>query len=372
MESHRQIEEQASRLLAKRDTGAWSESDQAQLESWMGETTAHRVAVLRLEAAWDEARRLKAAAAGLRPGMVPPRGAWRQTPFFDQGNEGVGRGPVPLGLRKWWLPSANGRWRARALAAAAAILLAVIGGYFLLTTSVLNRGRFVTAVGQVASVSLPDGSTMTLNTDSEVRLRYDRNERRVDLERGEAFFDDVKDPHRPFVVHVGDKRVVAVGTAFSVGRDNSDVRVVVIQGQVRLEDSRVDSMRTAQVEGEEALRGGGREPHAAVTAVLLKPGAVARATGSDFLVQNMSLAQAEQDLSWRSGYLTFQDTTLADAVDQLNRYNSHKIVITDSTVAAIRISGTFRPTDYAAFVHLLQKAYSIHAATTEGETSLRK
>src|SRR6185312_16477095 len=114
VERHRQIEEQAARLLAKRDSGAWSPADQAQLESWMGETTAHRVAVLRLEAAWDEARRLRAAAAGLRPGTVPQPGAWRQTPFFDHGNRRVRRLLTSVGLSKWQPGGPRRRWRLRA------------------------------------------------------------------------------------------------------------------------------------------------------------------------------------------------------------------------------------------------------------------
>lgn len=367
MESHRQIEEHAARLLAKRDSGAWSGADQAQLESWMGESTAHRVAVLRLEAAWDEARRLKAVAAGLRPGTVPPPGAWRQTPFFGHGKGSVGRllTSVGLGAR-----DPERRWRVRALPVAAAILLAAIGSCFILVMATLDRGRYTTSVGQVASVRLPDGSTMTLNTDSEARIRYSRTERRVDLARGEAFFDDIRDPRRPFVVYAGDKRVVAVGTAFSVSMDNRDIRVVVIQGQVRFQDSKPP---TPTARGESTPRAGGMEaPLAQSTNVLLNADTIARAAGSDLLVQNISTTQAEQVLSWRKGYLTFDDTTLADAIDQFNRYNKHKIFIADPAAAAIRISGTFRPTDYEAFVHLLQDGYSIRAATIEGQTRLEK
>lgn len=368
MESHRQIEEHAARLLAKRDSGAWTQADQAQLESWMGETTAHRVAVLRLEAAWDEARRLKAVAAGLRPGTVPPPGAWRRGPFFGRDHHRVRRLLTSVSFRRPGAP--DRRWRVRTLPAAAAILLAMIGGCFILLTAVWHRGRYTTSVGQVASVRLPDGSTMTLNTDSEARIKYSQVERRVDLARGEAFFDDIKDPRRPFVVYAGDKRVVAVGTAFSVSMDNHDVRVVVIQGQVRFQDSKPASTPTRH---EPALPAGGMaSPPAQSTDVLLNADTIARAAGSDLLVQNISITQAEQVLSWRKGYLTFHDTSLVDAIDQLNRYNRHKIIIADPTVGAIRISGTFRPTDYEAFVHLLQEGYSIRAATTEGQTSLGK
>lgn len=371
VESHRQIEEQAARLLARRDSGAWSPADQAELERWMGETTAHRVAVLRLEAAWDEARRLKAVAAGLRPGTVPPPGAWRQTPFFDHGNGRVRRLLTSgiFGKRRTGDP--GGRRRVHALAAAAAILLAMIGACFILVTAVSDRGRYTTSVGQVASVRLPDGSTMTLNTDSEARVRYSRGERRVDLARGEAFFDDIRDPRRPFVVYVDDKRVVAVGTAFSVSMDHHDIRVVVIQGQVRFQDSKPAS--TPMVHGVPAPHAGGMEsPPTQFTDVLLHADTIARAAGGDLLVQNISTTQAEQVLSWRKGYLTFHETTLADAIDQLNRYNRHKIVIADPAAGAIRISGTFRPTDYEAFVHLLQEAYSIPAATSQDQTRLGK
>jgi transmembrane sensor len=371
VESHRQIEEHAARLLAKRDSGSWGQADQAQLESWMGQTTAHRVAVLRLEAAWDEARRLKAVAAGLRPGTVPPPGAWRQTPFFGHGNRRVRRLLTSVSFRKWPAGDRRRRWRMRALPAVAAILLAMIGGSFILATAALDRGRYTTSIGQVASVRLPDGSTMTLNTDSEARIKYSRAERRVDLARGEAFFDDIKDPRRPFVVYAGDKRVVAVGTAFAVSMDNHDIRVVVIQGRVRFQDSKTAATPTAH--GEPAPRAGGMEsPPAQSTDVLLNADTIARAAGGDLLVQNISITQAEQVLSWRKGFLTFHDTTLVDAIEQLNRYNRHKIIIADPTVAVIRISGTFRPTDYEAFVHLLQEAYSIRAATTEDQTRLGK
>jgi transmembrane sensor len=371
MESHRQIEEQAARLLAKRDGGAWTQADQAQLESWMGQATAHRVAVLRLEAAWEEARRLKAVAAGLRPGMVPPPGAWRQPPFFGNGDRKAERLLPPVRFRTRWTEDRGWRWRVRTLPAGAAILLALIGGCFILATVVLDRGRYTTSVGQVASVRLPDGSMMTLNTDSEARIKYEPAERRVDLARGEAFFDDVKDPRRPFVVYVGDKRVMAVGTAFSVSMNDNDIRVVVIQGQVRLQDSKPVARPAAHAEP--AAHAGRMElPPAQSTDVLLDADTIARAAGADLLVQRISTMQAEQVLSWRKGYLTFHDTALADAIDQINRYNKHKIIIADPAAAAIRISGTFRPTDYEAFVHLLQEAYSIPATTSEEQTRLGK
>ena len=375
MESHKQIEERAARFLAKRDSGVWTESDQADFQIWIRAATAHRVAVLRLESAWEEARRLKAIAAGLQPGTVPPPGAWRHTYFFGHRIDAIGR--LLSSVSPTRLRVTDRRWRRRdhRLGMVAAILLAIVGGYYLSTTSLFGRGRYSTSVGQIASVRLQDGSVMTLNTNSEVRVKFSDNARRIDLERGEAFFQDVKDPNRPFVVYAGDKRVVAVGTAFSVNVGADDLRVIVIQGAVRLEQSSNEPARPGSAEARATppeRADGSAAPGAGAAAVLLRADMVARATGADLLVQNISLAEAEQALSWRRGYLTFHETTLADAVNQFNGYNSHKMTVSDPGLAGIRISGTFRPTDYQAFVHLLQEAYSIQATPVGNETRLGK
>jgi transmembrane sensor len=217
-------------------------------------------------------------------------------------------------------------------------------------------------VGEVASVPLRDGSNITLNTASTVRVELTPAERRIELERGEAFFVVAKDQNRPFVVQAGRKRVVAVGTQFSVRRDGDELRVIVTEGTVRLE-----SARPLHVKGGDAQDSiGSASPELA----RLSAGAVARATDGDVLVQEKSIREAEEALTWRAGYLTFHETTLAEAVEDFNRYNMHKIVIEDPRVAAIRISGTFRPTNYAAFIRLLHDGFSINAKNLDEETAL--
>jgi transmembrane sensor len=113
-------------------------------------------------------------------------------------------------------------------------------------------------------------------------------------------------------------------------------------------------------------------PEAEVSGTALTAGTIAHASDGDVLVQKTSLPQAEEILSWRLGYLTFRETSLAEAVEEFNRYNTHKIAIADPQVASIRISGTFRPTNYEAFVRLLEEGFSIHARSTEEGTTLTK
>jgi transmembrane sensor len=209
---------------------------------------------------------------------------------------------------------------------------------------------------------LKDGSNITLNTASAVRVDLTPAERHVDLERGEAFFVVAKDPSRPFVVKAGNKRIVAVGTQFSVRRDGDDVRVVVTEGTVRLETVSRNRLR----EPAPGIQPGPSISDFAPVAAAM----IARATGGDLLVQNSSMAEVEAALSWRNGYLTFHETTLTEAVEEFNRYNTQKISIEDPLVGAIRISGTFRPTNHEAFVRLLQEAYGIRAQSRDGGVAL--
>ena len=359
MESHELIEEQAAEYLAKRDSGEWTDADQVELEHWMAESTAHRVALLRLEGVWDEARRLKALTAGLQRGAVPSPGQWQQSPFFDsdseastqQGVNGLPPATPPVS------PPENhpGVRKVRVYAVAATLLMAL--GVGLYVASNLTGERYRTPVGGIAQVPLGDGSHITLNTATQLRVELTPRERHVRLDDGEAFFEVAHDSTRPFVVQVGDKRVIAVGTQFSVRRNGADIRVVVTEGKVRIED------RTATPQG----AGDG-----AAGAVFVTPGGIASAGDEGIVVQKSGLAEAEEDLSWRQGYLTFHDTSLADAVAEFNRYNLHKIAIEDPSVAAIRISGTFRALNYEAFVRVLDNGFAIHAKTAGDLTTLTK
>jgi transmembrane sensor len=321
-----EIEERAAEFLAKRDGDAWTEADQAALSEWLDASTAHRVAFLRLDAAWKHANRLKALAPSLMPAMLA---AAREGSHASE-SSGVTNLERPAPATRSWK-------RAPYRALAASLILALSVGWYLWP---VGGPSYSTGVGGVESVPLADGSKVTLNTDSEIRVTETPTERRVMLVRGEAFFEVAKDPTRPFIVSAGQRRVIAVGTKFSVLREADEVRVVVTEGGVRFEKN----------------GGGPPQPVASLAA-----GAVARASDAGTLVQEKPLPEAEEILSWRSGYLVFRDTTLADAVAEFNRYNEQKLVIEDPALAAIHIGGNFRSTNVDAFVRLLEQGFPIHA-----------
>lgn len=339
MESSRKIEEIAAAWLLKRDGGTWSHEDQGQLIAWLDSATENRVAFLRLEAAWDEMNRLQALGAGLPARTVPTPDELRQLPGWAD-SERSGRGVASE--RGAFFSTRRVRNGMRLLAVAASLVVLALGILYM-AGPFFAGDSYSTPVGAVTSVPLRDGSSITLNTASEVRVQLTEKERLIDLARGEAFFEVAKDPARPFIVQAADKRVIAVGTKFSVRRDEDDVRVVVTEGVVRLE-SNAGSTRVLPAEGE-----------------MLSAGSVARATAGDTLVQRASLPRAEELLSWRSGYLVFDETALADAIAEFNRYNERKIVIRDPRIAAMRLTGKFRSNNFEAFVRLLEESFPIRS-----------
>jgi transmembrane sensor len=337
MESTKQIEAAAAAWLIRRDSQEWSSSDQVALEAWFNASTLHRVAFLRLELTWEETGRLKALAAGVRTGSPPPPGQWNLTPFFGQSDAD----PAPVQPPK---KESYRTGRGFRFALAASVLFAIVGGLYVYQAGILTGDRYTTPVGAIESVSITDGSKVTLNTDSQIRVSLTDTERRIELKHGEAFFEVAHDARRPFIVRVGNKRVIAVGTKFSVRRDgNDDIQVVVTEGKVRIE-----SAREAPSPGEGSTAN-----------TFLTPGAIARASDVGVLVQRKTLPEAEEQLSWRAGILQFRNQTLADAIAEFNRYNSRKLVIDDPSIAALTIEGNFRANNVDAFARLLETGYPI-------------
>lgn len=395
MESSREIEERAGAWLAKRESGNWSAEDEARFTQWLNASTANRVAFLRQEGAWEHALRLQALRGHTPPGTVPSPEEWRLVPFVSGGAAHpdshdvrasfVGtngdreeqssaadthefQSPEPGAGAVASAALSRRRWLRGVLAAS--LVLAAAGT---VTWYPSTRGPYYhTPVGGLASVPMKDGSTVTLNTDSAIRLAVTETERRVQLERGEAFFEVAKDPSRPFVVVAGEKRVVAVGTKFSVRRVDDDLRVFVTEGKVRFEDdSLVASPAVPSSRDSGAIPDAGTVvPPDDRNAMLLTAGTIARAGDSGVVVQEKPLAEIEDYLSWRSGYVTFRDVPLADAIAEFNRYNEQKIFIESPAVAAIRFSGKVRPTSFEGFVRLLEDAFPIRAEHVNGRIVL--
>jgi transmembrane sensor len=340
--SNTEIEVAAAAWFAKREAEGWTPEHESELAAWLEQSTAHRIAFLRVCEAWKRFGELDSLTMDRAPGEIPDRGAWVWH-SLPQGSRRswIGerlknhKGPPPETLRtaavapRAW---SHRIWRS----AAAAMALVVLAAVGLTSWYVAHQGTsYRTELGQVRSVPLEDGSHVTLDTASRIEVAVGANERRIDLIHGDAYFEVAKDPMRPFVVSVDRARVVAVGTQFYVERDDDGLMVLVTEGKIRLE-------RPAESPQEVAA------------------GSAARVDASEVRVSHPTEMEVEETLGWRNGYLLFRDTSLVEAVAKFNRYTHKKMLIGDPGIAGIRIGGHFRLDDVQGFLWLLKSAFPIN------------
>jgi transmembrane sensor len=212
---------------------------------------------------------------------------------------------------------------------------------------------YKTAVGEQRTVTLADGSKVTLNTGTEIVVDYSTRARLVRLVRGQALFDVAHAADRPFSVVVAGRKVTALGTLFEVRLDKDRLRVTLLRGRVRVdEQSAVDAAATKMP-----------------APTFLAPGEqFSSATGLAPVVQSVDV---EQQLLWRQSLVEFDDAPIGDAIAELNRYSASPIVVRDPRVADMRISGIVKTGDADAFTALVGAMLPVAARKNErGEVEL--
>jgi transmembrane sensor len=219
---------------------------------------------------------------------------------------------------------------------------------------------YQTAAGERRTITLADGSVVTMDANSRLRVSLRGGSRALDLLQGQARFDVAHDKTRPFTVHAGDKTVVATGTSFNVDLLGANVVVTLIEGRVSiLQDAGSSSSAPFRAS----------PPGPVVAKLVAGEQLIASQNASDrpvavtppVVVAKASIAQA---LSWQSGQLVFEDEPLSAVVERVDRYTAHPVVA-DGRAAALRVSGVFNAGDLTTFVDAMQRALPVTAETTD-------
>lgn len=303
-ETAAEVEEAATHWLWRRESGDWDAQAEAALAAWLSVSPARQGAFLRAEAAFATLDRLN----GRAPAVSAPA-AFR--------------------------PSR------RVLIGGGLAIAASLAGVFVL----LKGQSYVSPPREIRSIALSDGSAATLNVATTLRVEMGGSERRVDLQRGEAFFQVHPDHKRPFVVAAGKLRVRAVGTAFSVTHDGDQSRVVVTEGVVETWWSDHPEARTRIVAGE---------------------GIEAR-NAAPIVKTALNDGGAERSVAWRVGRIDLNGETLDQAVAQFNRYNEVQIVVADPALRGRQLYGVFDARDPLAFARTTGTVLAVPVRRTDGE-----
>jgi transmembrane sensor len=176
-----------------------------------------------------------------------------------------------------------------------------------------------------------------INSDSLVRVDFSGAERRVFMDRGQALFKVAKDKARPFRVRAGSTEVVALGTEFDVRRSDDNVLVTVVEGQVAVAELASPQTQTL----------------AAAMPVRLAAGQQARVVSGAAPTVRLAV-DVRPAVAWVQQQILFERETLQDVIAEFNRYGTTQMVIQDSEIASLRISGTFNAYDLDSFVLYLE------------------
>jgi len=308
-ESSRYIDATAADWIARLDRGPLSQEESQALEAWLSGDARRRGALLRADALSLQSE----AARALGPDFDATQFAPAALP------KAVAQSPVSRRRMLAWTGAGG-------LAAASLAMLVV---------AVRPAAAITTGLGEVRLVTLDDGSTIVLNTQSSMRVRYSDSIRRVELLYGEAYFTVLPDGKRPFVVDLEGHPLRAARGTFRVRKlDDKPVDILVDQGAVSLGEAGTAGAVLMPAQTHLALPEAGPIP----------------------APQPIHADLVSRALAWREGRIAFEGEPLSEAAAEFARYSKTRIEIRDPALAQEPITGLFAASDPIGFSRAVASA----------------
>ncbi len=203
------------------------------------------------------------------------------------------------------------------MSAAAALMLLTIGVQQYPALWIQWEADYTTAAGVQREVILPDGSKATLNTDSAIAVDFEGTKRSVRLLKGEAYFDVVHDPSRPFNLAAAYSQVQVKGTAFSVRREEEEDVVSLERGRVEVNSLADPSNKIG-----------------------LEPGQAIIATASS--ISSARTVDGSVTFAWLKGQIVFHDRSFSSVLHELQRYYGPSVVRAGTGFDDVKVNGRYR------------------------------
>jgi transmembrane sensor len=310
-DTSRDIDQAASTWAARLDRGPLSPEGEEAFQAWLSGDPRSKGALLRAQAL-----------------SLMSESAQALGPSFD-----------PIAFEEPKQARLSGLSRRQALtwtgSAVAAASLVALGVGMPAAGAVISTER-----GEIRLAPLKDGSTVLLNTQTKIRVRYSKGERLVTLLKGEAYFSVARDEGRPFIVEVNGRRLSTAQAGFRVRKlDQDPVDVLVNQGQVDVVALNPAASNTWALQANTRLILSDTGRAAAEHPQPIGPEAVTR------------------ELAWREGKLAFEGETLKQAADTFARYSDTRIRIQDPGLAREPVTGLFAANDPVGFSGAIARVF---------------
>lgn len=364
-------QEAAHWILLLEDTPKLSSKQIAELNDWVATSDVHRQCLESMAESWSEMDLLSKV---MQPQEMKTPSSFSKTLsyFFT---------PIVAVYSLLLVALKQSKHLLRPLVAAPVLICTLVAVMYVIQPIQKSKTLvFSTSIGEHKSHIMPDGSTLWLNSSTQIEVHYSDDFRRVKLLNGEAHFEVAKDKTRPFEVYANDRLVRAIGTAFSVHKLNDKIEVIVSEGTVEL--AVVDNTLimipddfegiddTVDAENEHA----DKTANTAQTKVLPTPAKVKQVLGRLSAGQRISISVAQENvsdvteldtsevtrsLSWKQGKLVFAGESLEDVIQEITRHTEVKIEMLDPQLKSMRIGGQFQVGETDTLFHVLESGFGI-------------
>ena len=189
--------------------------------------------------------------------------------------------------------------------------------------------------GQRAQITLPDGTSVWVNSGSTITYPSTFGDERTVLLHGEAYFDVAKDESHPFIVQAGNRQVKALGTEFNVRcYTPTTLDVSLYEGSVRVYQPSKEAQGTILTPHQQLIIAGN---------------------------QQKILAVDQDDILWRDGIISFKSASMQEVAERLHQYYHVDIIIKNDDIAKQEYTGKFRLHDgVTSILQLISKVYPFH------------
>lgn len=371
----------AATWVARRHNGLTA-AGEAELQDWLAADPRHAEAFADMDSTFGHVRQLPdhdvaSLKAGLpqAPGARGARAALppAQPPESARPQARPQARPTASGRRPW-LP---GWGSLMSQAAVAAMAFVMVGGGWMgwerWRQQPTFEQAFATERGQQWTAALPDagsgagaqGSTLQLDTATRLEVRLYRDRREVHLTDGQAMFKVSADAQRPFHVWAGALRITVKGTRFSVRHTQSGLgagRTIVV-----VEEGRVGVSRADLPGGGERVRTAAADARPASIELTAGQTVEADAAGQMGPVASVPAARIAP---WRSNRISFDQTPLAQAIAEFERYGRTGLVVRDPAVAALPVGGSYRSVAWQRFAQTLPQVLPVRLVRRGGVTEV--
>ncbi|MBI1650868.1 FecR family protein [Hyphomicrobium sulfonivorans] len=315
---HRPGPDEVAMTFLARVRATSSNAERAELEAWLAASPSHRAAWARAVSMWEATQ-----AAGQR---VADEEAAALAPYLKKINR-----------------SRAAKKRRNGTAAVAFVIAVGAAGLWLEQPSLLQNftADYTSNRGERRLVTLPDSSTVLLDSDSAIDVDYSDRSRRIRLLRGNAFFA-VTANGLPFTVAASDGEVRVLGTQFGVKLSGDGAIVTLEQGAVEVDVN----ARSARLAPGEQVR-------------------FARAT-----LGAVGPSDLDADLGWRDGRLLFYDKPLSEVIAEIARYRPGRIVVANPALGDRIVSGSVPLDDPDAALRSLQSSVGFSMRSIAGRLVL--